>query len=154
MPEIRRLPLWRNLLEKITEEGLNYGNSYDAGRFEKELSCSRNSRSFGIAVHKIRVELENKGYYLQGHAIKDGSLVIVAPEKNSHIAKLTESKIRRHRGRSVRLLTATDVSLLKPKELAAHVKVQNRVQIVAMIERRIGKIHRFLKAKKPELLRA
>lgn len=79
---IRRLPLWRNLLDELLAEGIEYGKKYDAERFEEALSCKRNTMQFGIAVHKIRTALEEKGFYLQGHVMRDGILVVTPIERN------------------------------------------------------------------------
>ena len=152
--ELRKLPLWRGLLEGIIEKGINHGSVYDASYFEQELSCKRDSREFGLATHRIRVALERKGFYLQGHAIRDGKLLIIPPEKNMGIAKNREIRIKKDRGRSIALLSATDMNLLPEKCRPAHAKILMRIEIRAMIEKRSGVIHRFLAKRAPKLLQA
>ena len=148
----RKLPLWKGLLETIEEKGVEYGKTYSAAWFEEELSCKRDSREFGLAVHRIRVCLERKGFYLQGHTMKEGNLVILPPEKNIGIAKATERKIRKNRARSIHLLGSTDRELLPSKFRPQHEKMLMRITIRQMIEARAGRIHKYLKKKMPKLL--
>jgi hypothetical protein len=151
---VRTLPLWIGLKDKLIADGVKAGDIFDAQYFENELSCKRDSREFGLAVHKIRMALEKKGLYLRGHVMRDKSLVILAPEKNVDIAIGTERMIRRRRERSIMLLGATDRTLLPPKIKALTEKVSMRIEIRAMIEKRAARIHRYLTKKAPKLLGA
>lgn len=152
MGEIRKLPLWKGLYEKLIEEGIDYGKTYPADKFEKELSCNRESREFGIEVHKIRVELEKLGYYLQGKVESAGILVIVPAEKNVKISIKSEKRIRKNRLRSAMLLQATDLKRLPKKIKDLHLKTQERIEIKMLLEKRAARISKYLKEKAPKML--
>jgi hypothetical protein len=151
---VRKLPLWQGLLDELTEEGISHGKSYEASRFEESLSCKRDSREFGLAVHEIRLELERRGFYLQGHAIRDGKLVIVPPEKHIGVVRGFERRNQKNRRRSISLLSSTDRSLLPAKLRPYHEKMLMRIEIKQMLERRAGSIHRFISKRAPKLLEA
>jgi hypothetical protein len=149
---VRKLPLWKSLLEEIIESGVDYGKSYRATYFEQALSCDRDSREFGLAVHNIRVELEKLGYYLQGHVARDGSLVILPPEGNIKVAENVERKIRKNRQRAIGLLVSTKPQSLPFKFRRSHERLVLKMQIRQILENRAGTIHGYLRKKAPKLI--
>ncbi|RPH38335.1 hypothetical protein EHM92_00190 [bacterium] len=149
---VRKLPLWKSLVEDLITEGVEHGKVYDAARFEEALSCKRGTREFGLAVHEIKMELERHGFYLQGHAIREGSLTIIPPEKHISIAKASERRNQKNRRRAIALLGATDRELLPKKIKPFHEKILMRLQIKQLIEHRAGRIHGYLQKKAPKLL--
>jgi hypothetical protein len=151
---VRRLPLWKNLLDKLITEGLQYGKIYTVQQFEQELSCSHTSIRFGISVHRINIAIERLGYHIKSKATSAGVLCIVQPNQHAVIAKNNERQIRKKRRRTISLMSATDMALLNPKEQKTHRKLLARAEIVYMIEKRAGKVHRYLKEKAPEMLQA
>jgi len=149
---VRKLPLWKNLLESMEAGGIEYGKVYDAAYFEGELSCGRNSMQFGLAVHHIRVALEHKGFYLQGHAQRSGTMVIVPATKHVGIARNVERRIRKGRRRAIVLLSETERAALPKKFHAAHDRALERMEIRELLELRAGRVHRVLLKKAPKVL--
>jgi hypothetical protein len=136
----------------MIREGIDYGKVYDAQRFEDELSCKRDTREFGLAIHKIRMELEKLGYYLQGKVESAGLLIVVKANQNVQIAKSAEHRIFKTRRRSINLLRATAVQVLTDKEKTTHTKALERIELRLMIEIRAGKVAKFIREKAPALL--
>lgn len=152
MNEVRTLPLWRGLLNELIAEGIEHGKIYDAERFEEALSCDRHTREFGLSVHSIRVELEKLGYYLQGHTVRDGKLVVLPPERNVTVARSFERKNQKNRCRAIALLGATKTELLPQKLRPYHTKMLMRLQIRQLLDARSKRIHKFLQKNAPKML--
>lgn len=152
--QTRKLPLWRGLLEAITSNGLEHGKVYQANYFENELSCKRDTREFGIATYRIRRALEEQGYYLQGHAMRDGTMVIIAPDRHIGVVKNRERIRKSLIERNIALLANTNRKLLSSIGVQRkHEKTLERLKIKHLIEQRAGRIHKLLTIKAPKMLK-
>ena len=136
----------------MIDDGIKYGKVYKAEEFEEELECLRDSLQFNIAVSNIRMELEQLGFYLEGHIDATGRLEIVKPKKHRHIVKLRESRMRRLRRRSIILMMETDMKALPKKDHKAHMQTLEQLQIKELIERHNRKVQQVLKKNSPRLL--
>lgn len=110
--ETTKLPLWRNCLENMREEGLNYGSTWTKEYFEEALRAKVGDSDFAFAMMALRQELEEQdGLYLKSEENYARFSVVAAPDHET-VASKFDSKVRRYAVRSINLRSAT---LLNPK---------------------------------------
>lgn len=129
MNETTTLPLWKNALAEMRENGLTYGNTWEASFFEKHFRQQRTAKEFAFEMMALRSEIEREdGYYLKSS--EDGALwhVVKAAECEA-VASNFDRKMRRYAVRSINLRSAT---LLNP---AAELTPAERQQMEASLER-------------------
>lgn len=105
--EVIHLPLWKNVLEEMREEGITYGKVWKADFFETRLRCPRTDQRFDFAMMQIKqaIEIED-GYYLGSF---ENKAIWKIPESPNHedVTQGFESKLRRYAIRAINLRSAT-----------------------------------------------
>ena len=106
------LPLWKNCLQQMRDDGLEYGKVYPVEYFEKFLRATRDQQSFIFEMMNLKQTVEKEdGYYLK--QINSGSeYMIQTAAGHEEEAHRFDSKVRRYAVRSVNLRAAT---LMNPK---------------------------------------
>lgn len=151
--EVRRLPLWKNCLEKMLLKGVDHGDIYTAEFFEHELSQERNTYKYGLAISHIRRALEHKGLYLSGVGQKGNQFVIIPAGSNSNVMSSYSRKAFDILKRGVILGTNTDTKLLTDSEKKRHQSILERTATRAALVARAAPIKKFVLKHKPELLK-
>lgn len=147
-----RLPLWRNCLEKMIQEGLYYGKPYSKEWFEEELKCPFNGMEFSFAITQIRQELEEKGFYLSGRGQKGTGFVIVPAAANADVMKSYQKAAAQALQRALVLGSNTDTTQLTDMEKRKHEAVLERVAIKTALLQRASEFGKLLKGTKAGLL--
>lgn len=150
--EIVRLPLWRNALEEMHRDGLQYGKTWKAAFFETHLRCNREDMKFGLAISEIRRELEKDGYYLSGRGQKGNQYVILPPESNSDVMLCYQSAATDALKRGVILGTATRLDTLGESDRRKHEATLERMAIKASLMNRSRQVAKIVMEKNPKLL--
>ncbi len=154
MGEIRRLPLWKNCLDTMHREGIEYGKRFTTKFFEEELSQSAPSIRFGIDVSRIRRELEKEGFYLSGQGLK-GEYFEIIPAADNHMVMgryLQEAKDKTKR--AVTLGVSTPMDVLSPSEQTRHMQKLERAQIRQALITNEKPIQKLLQKTHPSLIKA
>lgn len=150
--EMVRLPLWKNALDLLIQNGLSYGLTVPAEWFEEQLRCKRDTMSFGLGVSEIRRGLEAHGYYLTGRGQGGNQFVIVQPEQNIDVMKAYQRAATDALKRGVILGTSTRLDMLPDKERARHVALLERLQVKRVLMARSESIRQIVAKAKPKLL--
>lgn len=129
MSEPARLPLWRNALEQLREDGLAYGKTWTVDFFEHHLRCPRTAKEFAFGMMALKQELEREdGYYLKSE--EDGARwSIVAAADHETVASTFDTKVRRYAVRAINLRSAT---LMNPE---ANLTAEDRRKMERNLER-------------------
>lgn len=147
-----RLPLWRSCLERMIDEGVEYGKTYTAEFFMEHLKAEPDSMQFGLAISEIRRELEQKGYYLSGRGGKQTQWVILQPQAHSdvmtHYNRLAMDALKR----GVILGTNTKLDLLEPADRKKHESILEKLAIRTALLSRSKPIYNLVKKEQPKLL--
>lgn len=150
--EVLRLPLWKNALEEMRNEGVNYGKVYEADFFEKHLKASRDDMKFGLAVSEIRRELEKDGFYLSGRGQKGAQYVVLMPEGNSDVMAAYQRAALDALKRGVILGTNTRLDSLSDSDRRKHENLLQRMATKCVLMQRSVKIAEALEKSAPKLL--
>lgn len=142
--ETVRLPLWKNALETMRKQGLDYGATYTAEFFEKELRTTRDTMGFGLAISEIRRELEQDGYYLSGRGQKGDSFVILAPAANQSVMASYGRAAVDALKRGVILGTNTRLDSLSANERRKHEALLEKLAVRLALVKHSGKVARQL----------
>lgn len=155
MNDTTTLPLWKNALDAMREEGLDYGKTWTADYFEKYLREDRHSQAFAFEMMALRHELEkDEGLYLKSEE-SGARWSIVEAAAHEDVAARFDGKVRRYAVRSINLRSAT---LMNPK---AKLTQDERAKMEGNLERaslrlvlmsRSHSIAEVVKAHEPKLL--
>ena len=149
---VLRLPLWRNTVEEMLKDGVEYGQTYKAEYFEEKLKCQRDTMQFGIAIHNIRRELEGHGFYLSGRGQKGNQLVILPPASNVDVLCGYSRAATDALKRGVILGTHTRLDSLTAGERTRHEKVLEILATKSALIGRAKSVSNYIKANAPKLL--
>ena len=152
MSELVRLPLWRNCVEAMREEGINYGHTYASSYFEERLKCKRDTMQFGLAISEIRRELEKDGYYLSGRGQKGDAFVILMPEANADVMQSYQQAAVIALKRGVILGTNTRLDTLDEEARRKHESILEKLAMRAVLLNRSAAIYKHVKANAANLL--
>lgn len=105
--ELVRLPLWKQLIQDMRTDGLDYLKSWPTEFFEKALRSNRNTPQFVFEMLGLRQELEEEdGYYLRSS--ENGKLYsIPSAADHEEVAVTFEQKLKRYARRSIALRNST-----------------------------------------------
>lgn len=118
--EVITLPEWKNCLAEMQKGKIEYGKTYSAEFFEKELKRDRDDLQFSLSISLIRRELEKDGFYLSGKGQNGNQYVILQPENNSKIMHQYQRAAIDSLNRGVILGTNTPLYLLKEGDRIKH----------------------------------
>lgn len=149
-----RLPLWKNALDLLVQQGLSYGQTIPATWFEEQLRCKRDDMRFGLSVSEIRRELEKLGFYLSGRGQKGSQFVILAPEANSDKMQSYSRVASDALSRGVILGTNTRLDLLSDQDRRKHEGILQRMATKAVLIRRAESVRKIVNKHEPKLLKA
>lgn len=150
--ETVRLPLWKNALDKMREEGITHGKTYEASWFEEHLKCERTDMRFGISVSEIRRELEKDGFYLSGRGQKGNQFVILPPESNADVMVAYQRAALDALKRGVILGTNTRLDSLKDSERRRHEALLQKMATKAILMQRSTQVANIIAQTNPKLL--
>jgi hypothetical protein len=148
-----RLPLWKNCVERMLANGVEYGKTYSAEYLEKELRCKRTEMNFGIAVSEIRRALETRGFYLSGRGLKGDSFIILEPQKNQEVLSSYSTTAIDALKRGVILGTNTRLDTLTSEERRRHESMLHKMATRLMLMKHSAKISKTIEKHDPKLLR-
>lgn len=143
-PNVVRLPLWKNALESMQQDGLAHGKTYKTEFFEEHLKCTREDMRFGLAISEIRRELEKDGYYLSGRGQQGNQFVILPPENNADVMLGYQRAAIDALKRGVVLGTNTRLDLLKPSDRQRHERMLERMATKAALMNRSAHFGKML----------
>ena len=150
--EIRRLPLWKNVVDKMRAEGIEFGKTYSAEYFEEGLSQKRDTMQFGLAVSEIRRELESNGFYLTGRGQKGDQFVILPAGDNMKIMQEYSRRALDSLKRGVILGTNTPLNALAIDDRRKHEAILERIAIRSVLMARSGQVAKAVAKNAPKLL--
>lgn len=153
--QLVRLPLWRNCVDAMLSDGIEYGKTYTAEYFEGQLRCARDEMKFGLAISEIRRQLESKGFYLSGRGLNGNSFIILQPNDNVDVMRSYSSAALDALKRGVILGTNTRLDALSDEEKRRHESVLQKIAMRLVMMKKPMQIAGALKgkAKKEELLK-
>lgn len=136
--EVLRLPLWKNCYQNMIDAGLDYGATYSADFFEKELRCKRDTMKFGLDISLIRRALEYKGFYLSGRGLNAVEWIVMPPQNNASTMQGYQRKAIDALKRGVILGTNTRLDTLTVEERRKHESMLEKIATrAALISRRV-----------------
>lgn len=151
--EIRRLPLWKNVVDQMREEGIEFGKTYSADFFEKGLSRKRDEMQFGLAISEIRRELEHDGFYLDGRGGKGDQFVIRPAQDNVAVMQGYNRRALDALKRGVILGTNTPLQLLDAANRKRHESLLERMAVRSVLMQRTASVVTLLQKHQPKLLK-
>lgn len=150
--ELVRLPLWRNCVEKMEAEGIEYGRTYPAEFFEAELRCTREDMKFGLGISQIRRQLEHKGFFLSGRGQKGSQYIILPPSANANVMGNYAAAAMDALKRGVILGTNTRLDTLSAEERRRHESMLEKMAIKAALCSKSSQVAKIIKKQNPEIL--
>ena len=150
--EVLRLPLWKNALEELEQNGLSYGQTIGADWFEERLKQPRNSMRFGLDISKIRRELEHKGFYLTARGQKGNQFVILPPESNRDVMAGYQREAIDALRRGVILGTNTRLDTLSDADRRKHEGMLEKLAVKAALMQRSTQIFKAVSKYAPKLI--
>jgi hypothetical protein len=133
-------PIWKQCLQNMKKDGIEYGKQYTAEYFEKELRANRKDMKFGLMIAEIRRQLEHDGYYLSGKGGHGNMWVIVMQQQNVNVMYNYQSKAIDALKRGVILGTNTRLDLLDEQDRRRHESMLEKIAMrSALVTRRITK---------------
>jgi hypothetical protein len=136
--EVLTLPLWKNALDEMIKQGVNYGSVYPVEFFQEHLKADPDTLEFGLGVSDIRRELEKRGLYLTGRGQKGEQYVIIAPASNCDVMLSYQRRALDAMKRGVILGTNTPLVLLEGEDRRRHEAVLERMaKRMALLGRRM-----------------
>ena len=153
--KVERLPLWKNVLKNMRDDGLAYGKVWPASYFEAWLMCEHNSREFDFAMLSIKSQIETEdGYYLQSS--NDGNLWSI-PSAADH-ETVCERFDRNVKSFAIRAVLLRDSTLANPTAQLTdqeRAKMEKRMEIAGnrlALLNKTATITRAIKKRSPKLL--
>jgi len=150
--ELIKLPLWKNCLDEMRKQGIQYGQTFTAEFFEEHLKVKRDHMQFGLGVSEIRRSLERDGFYLSGRGQKGNQFVILPPSSNMDVMRGYAHKASDALARGVILGTNTRLDTLTPSERRKHESMLERMAIKAVLMARSEQSAKVIRKHNPELL--
>jgi len=152
MEEVLVLPLWKNCLEQMLQDGVDHGKTYRAEFFEEQLKEKRDSMKFGLGVSEIRRELEKRGYYLSGRGQKGDQFIILPAKSNQDVVLTYQRAAIDAMKRGVILGTQTRLDLLEAADRKRHEKILEKLAVRMALFSRSKTIVKALGEKAQKLL--
>lgn len=125
--EALRLPLWKNCYERMIADGCDYGSTYPASFFERELKAERDSMRFNLDISEIREALEAHGFYLSGRGHRGEEWVILPPQTNADTLNSYQRNAVKLLKRGVILGTNTRLDLLTAEQRRRHERTLEKI---------------------------
>jgi hypothetical protein len=149
------LPLWKNCLAAMRDDGIDYGKTWQSEYFEQAFRTPRDTQAFVFEMMSLRNTLEkDDGYYLK--QLNNGAeYMIQTAVGHEDEASRFDRKVRTYAVRSVNLRSAT---LMNPKaELSEpeRAKMEKGLEIAStrlVLMARQKNITRILTQHAPKLL--
>ena len=151
-PEVLRLPLWKNCLDRMIQDGLEHSKVYTAEFFEGQLREKRDTMRFGLAISEIRRELEKLGYYLSGRGQHGNQFIILPPENNQDVMLAYQREAINALKRGVILGTTTRLDLLAADDRRKHESILEKMAMRSVLMQRTCAILKVIKTHAPKLL--
>jgi hypothetical protein len=143
--EVVRLPLWKNCLEDMLQQGVDHGKTYEADFFENHLKSERTTMAFSLGVSQIRTALLEHGFFLSGRGQKGDQFVILDAASNTRVMENFQHQAAVALKKGVILGTNTRLDVLTDEERRRHEATLERLAIrSALMSRRIGPIKAVL----------
>ena len=147
MSETLKLPLWKNVVEELVNDGITYGSTYETVFFETRLREKRETLAFGIGISQIRSALLERGLYLSGQGQKGHQFVVLEASANADVMRNLQSQAIVALRKGVILGTNTRVDILTIEERRKHESMLEKLAIrAALISRRTPTLKRAMKA--------
>lgn len=153
MNDVVKLPLWKNCLESMLADGIEYGKTYSSEFFEEQLKEKRKTMEFTLAVSAIRRELEKYGFYISGRGHDGNQFIILPPENNADVMLKYQSAALDALKRGVILGTQTRLDTLGEADRRRHEKVLEKIAIRSVLMNRSKTVIKNLGDKAPKLLK-
>lgn len=153
--ELIRLPLWKQALADMRNDGLDYEKSWPVEFFEQRFRTTRDTQQFTFEMLELRQELEREdGYYFRSS--ENGRLYSIPPAAaHEDIARMFESKMSRYARRSVSLRYATldnEKADLTDRDRAKLEQGAERASVRLALMSRVKSVERELRKHCPQLL--
>jgi hypothetical protein len=137
-PEVRRLPLWKDLFEKIVADGLAENKAYPIAYFVAGLECDPNSVTFAFGLHEIRRALRRKGWVLSGRGQNGTQFILLPRSRNADEMLRLQNTACTALREGVILGTNTDMGVLTSEERNRHEAILEKMaKRAALMGRRI-----------------
>jgi hypothetical protein len=155
LKETKKLPSLKQRIKQCLEDmwasGITYGSFFPNDFFEKRLFMSRDDRDFSINIHKIRVELEKEGFYLNGYGQNRKGFVILMANGHVGLSRRRSRSVKRTMRRDVTLMIKTRVDGLTLHEKELHEKeTRNAVVQHLSVERSKG-VEKMIRNRFPQI---
>jgi hypothetical protein len=152
MNETRKLPLWRNVVLILEEQGVTYTTIIKTEWLEDQLACSRNDTKghFGFAIAKIRKALEHHGLYLTCRGQQGKQYIFVPASENYTKLQKYQRAANDALKRGVILGTNTQTDVLAPKERELHEKWCANLAMRRALMERPASILKLIQEKQPQ----
>ena len=140
--EARRLPLWRDTLDKMIESGLSENKFWPLQFFVEGLSAAENSVQLAIGINMIRKGLRRKGWVLTSRG-QNGQQFMLAPRNRNadEMIRMQNTALTALR-EGVILGTSTPTDSLTQEERRKHEAVLEKLaKRAALMGRRIPQLN-------------
>ena len=136
--DTRRLPLWRDLLDKMIASGLEENKAWPLKFFTDGLSAPENSVQLAMGVHMIRKALRRSGWVLTSRG-QNGIQFVLAPRRRNadEMLRMQNAALTSLR-EGVILGTSTPLDALSDDERRRHEAVLEKMaKRAALMGRRV-----------------
>lgn len=127
----RKLPLWRDTLEQMLKDGIEYGKAYTTPWFEEKLCAKRKTLRFEIGIHRIRKSLYPLGYYITARGQNEAGYVIALAEENWAVGLAKMRRAIREIGNGYTLVRSTPTAQMTDGDRRRHEQALERLEIKA-----------------------
>lgn len=127
--DTRRLPLWRDLLDRMIQDGLTINKSYPLSFFVDGMSAPENSAALAFGIYEIRKALRRAphGFVLTSRGRNGQEFVLLHPRENfremNRLQNVALSALRE----GVILGTSTPIDTLTNDERRRHEGVLEKI---------------------------
>lgn len=118
--EVRRLPLWKNLLDEMQREGLAENKVYPIEHFTKGIGASLDSLELVFGIAEITKALRRLGWVLTSRGQKGTQYVLLPHERNADEMVRLNNVARRALREAVVLGNATPLDKLTDEQRRRH----------------------------------
>jgi hypothetical protein len=146
--DTRRLPLWKDLLDRMIEAGLEENKSWPIQFFVEGISAPENSVQLSMGIHEIRRALRRKGWVLTSRG-SNGSQFYLTPrgENAGEMIRLQNLALNSLR-EGVILGTCTPLDALSDSERQRHEAVLEKLaKRAVLMGRRIPQLQAPIQTK-------
>lgn len=152
--QTRKLPLWKNCIDVMQAQGVEFGKLYPAEFFEAELAEPVGSVGYNMGIFYIRRALQRNGFHLSGEG-HNGRAYEIIPAADNHLIIRRYLRVARDRTeRAVILGAATPLDRLTPSEQLRHEQTLERAQTRLALMRRETDIKALVQRTAPNLLKS